>query len=159
MTATVTHDVLRDAPPVVCALMFTLALGAVGCGAKDASLKDRLAVHPAHGRVLVDGRPAAGAVVSLFPVNVAAGGPVRPLATAGPDGTFRMTTYSTGDGAPAGEYTVTVVWPAPVDTSVDEPAGAPDQLRGRYGDPRRSILRVVVKEGDNQLPPFELRTR
>jgi hypothetical protein len=149
----------RGAVPAVCALLLVLAFGVVGCGTRDGSLKHRLPVYPVAGRVLVDGRPVAGAVVSLFPVSGAVGGPVRPLATTGADGSFRLTTYSTGDGAPAGDYTVTIAWPAPVDTRVEEPAGAPDQLRGMYGDPRRSVLKAAIKAGDNQLPAFELRTR
>jgi hypothetical protein len=35
----------------------------------------------------------------------------RPFGTAGADGSFGLTTSRPGDGAPAGEYRVTVIWP------------------------------------------------
>src|SRR5262249_46886055 len=44
----------------------------------------------------------------------------RPVGRVGADGRFRLSTYLTGDGAPAGDYTVLVVWPGPA-----APAGGP----------------------------------
>ena len=81
-----------------------------------------------------------------------------PYAEADPDGAFRPSTGLTGDGAPAGDYTVTIVWPEITVDHGEEIAG-PDRLGGRYNSPRSSNLKVTVREGENSLPPFELKSR
>ncbi len=50
---------------------------------------------------------------------------------------------------------MTVVWPKVTMDHGEEIAG-PDRLRGRYGDPARSGLKVTIKEGENALPPIEV---
>jgi len=84
---------------------------------------------------------------------------VRPFAVVDPDGSFRLSTYETCDGAPAGEYAVTVVWPSFTTDPLGEETPGPDRLRKRYADARRSAFRATIREGDNQLPPFELTAR
>ena len=54
------------------------------------------------------------------------------------------------DGAPAGQYDVTITWG--VDGRDDE-----DRLNGRYREPGQSKLTATVKEGPNEIPPFKLR--
>ena len=133
-------------------------LGAVGCaGPPD----DRVPTQPATGRVTVAGKAAPGALVTLHP----AGGGLHPRGTAGADGTFTLSTYEQGDGAPAGDYRVTVVWPDPdfkprTPGEVEElRAGgqAPDKLRGRYAGPESSGLTATVGPGPNELGPLELK--
>src|SRR5262245_15325321 len=70
---------------------------------------DRPALAPLTGHVSFDGQPAAGATVIFHPLEAPADAP-RPTATVGTDGTFTLGTYQPGDGAPAGEYAVTVEW-------------------------------------------------
>src|SRR5262245_30863632 len=65
---------------------------------------------PVEGRLLVSGIPAANAHVTFHPIEGAAGTALS-VGRTGPDGSFRLTTFAAGDGAPAGEYVVTVVWP------------------------------------------------
>ena len=117
---------------------------------------DRLAVHPVHGRVLFEGHPATEALVIFHPQ--AAGEEwalIRPSARVGPDGSFTLTTYDAGDGAPAGDYAVTIDWrehTAPVE-------GAPpgrSLLPPRYASPQTSPLHAQVKPGANELEPFKL---
>lgn len=65
-----------------------------------------------------------------------------------------MTTFATDDGAPPGEYVVTIVWPDP-SISVDEcecpdPAKH-DLLRGLHADRVTSALRVSVRTGENEI--------
>lgn len=119
----------------------------VGCG--DHWQAD---TQPATGRVTINGRPPAGALVHLYPVaervdkrNSTPWGKVQP------DGTFALTTYEPSDGAPMGEYFFTIVWP--------EDSSKPslfDRLGRKYAKPQQSKWRVTVKEGDNVLPPIEL---
>jgi hypothetical protein len=100
------------------------------------------------GQLLVGGKPAIGAFVFLVPVNEPPE-PTdpRPRAEVGPDGSFDVSMYGDKDGAPVGEYIVTVMW---------EGEGGYDKLKGQYSDVTKSRLRAVVKEGRNELPPFKL---
>jgi hypothetical protein len=114
----------------------------------------RKPVFPVRGKVLVQGKPAAGAFVLFVPVNEPSQ-PVdpRPRAEASADGSFELSTYGTNDGAPAGEYVVSVTWPGGVlPDGREEP---PDKLMGRY-EMGKSKLKATVKEGQNDLPPFQL---
>src|SRR5262245_42998497 len=86
-------------------IALAFALGClVGCGGEE-----RVKVHPVEGKLSVSGTPAANARIAFHPL----GRPSNPLpvATTDADGAFRLTTFQAGDGAPEGEYAVTVIWP------------------------------------------------
>lgn len=108
--------------------------------------------HPASGQVTINGEPPTGALVHLFSagekVDVRAS---RPWGVVQDDGTFTLTTYETGDGAPAGEYAFTIVWP--VDSSVPSLS---DRLGYQFSQPEQSKWKFTIKEGDNILPPVEM---
>jgi hypothetical protein len=130
-------------------LVVAATLAAPGCPSSAPTFENRKPTHPVSGQVLVNDKPAAGAFVLFIPVNEPAGSTdPRPRAEASEDGKFKIFTYDADDGAPAGEYLVTVTWPGS-ETS--------DQLGGRYSDQTKSLLKVTVKEGPNDLPPFKLR--
>ncbi|MFO0808496.1 MAG: hypothetical protein U0746_07725 [Gemmataceae bacterium] len=127
-----------------CSLVAVMVLA--GCAA------GRDPVHPVAGQVLVNGRPAADAMIVFHPVGVAAGRAVRPVGRSDADGCFRLMTYVAGDGAPAGEYAATVVWPdrsLPVDECLGDLAH--DRFKGRYADPARSPWRFTVVPGPNAV--------
>jgi hypothetical protein len=111
--------------------------------------------------VRVDGQPAKGAVVVFHPKADDSLTAQRPSGVVGADGAFTLSTTQPGDGAAAGEYVVTIVWPEerepPSTLSMEPPPEAPDRLQGRYADRARSGLSAVVKPGTNQLPPFEIK--
>ncbi|NQT12783.1 MAG: hypothetical protein HQ582_08540, partial [Planctomycetes bacterium] len=75
---------------------------------------ERLEVYPVEGEVFVDGQPAEGAMVVLQPVTprVLPEGtqPVGSTGQVDASGKFTISTYSSGDGAPAGKYGVSVTW-------------------------------------------------
>ena len=134
------------------------ALATASCGS------DRESVYPVKGQVLLDGRPAENASVVLHPQ----GGSeqlerLRPHGRTDSEGCFQLTTYVAGDGAPAGEYKVTVTCPGPapeMDPDHPDPEMAimgPDRLNGRYRDAGVSPLRVTVVKGTNNLKPFDLK--
>lgn len=120
----------------------------VGCADESSSFANQKPVHPVRGRVTVRGQPAAGAFVLLVPVNEPpdAKDP-RPRAEVQEDGSFTIWTYAPDDGAPAGQYVVTVRW---------EDRDVGDKLGGRFAEAASSPLRASVKEGINELPPFAL---
>jgi hypothetical protein len=116
-------------------------------------------VHPVHGKVLVNGQPAEGATVVLYGTTpeLQGLGTVAPSGTTDADGEFDLRSYDPGDGAPAGEYNVTVVWPEKSFPGADEEFHKPgDQLGGKYADPKSTPLSVQIEEGTNELAPFEL---
>src|SRR5262249_49594211 len=126
-------------------LASTLSLSCSGDG--------RRPVFPVHGQVLFEGKPAPGALVIFHPVNDPDPRAPRPIAPVGKDGGFKPTTYATADGAPAGEYNVTVTWYPDVDLQnvskedYREPRnGVPDV----YAKPETSGLRVEIKKEPNE---------
>ncbi|GIW98619.1 MAG: hypothetical protein KatS3mg111_1952 [Pirellulaceae bacterium] len=132
-------------PTVIWALFF-----ASGCGDADWHAE----THPAQGRITINGSPPVGAVITLYPT----GGKVdtrnsTPWALVEEDGSFTLSTYELGDGAPAGAYKLTVRWPVDV---TDMSAALTDRLQGAYSRPERSQWTVTIEEGENQLPPIEI---
>ena len=117
---------------------------------------------PVHGEVFAGqgtGRiPAAGAVVIFTPKD----GPPRsegecPHAQVGEDGKFVVTTFVNGDGAPAGDYTITIHWTTPRPPPPYKPKNVVDKLDGQYGDPKKAeISYSVERRRDNAIPPIEL---
>jgi hypothetical protein len=127
-----------------------------GCGGED-----RVDVYPVQGKVLYRGEPAAGAEVVF---HAAANAPLSPSipiprAVVQSDGTFELASFEPGDGAPAGTYDVTVVWPsaAAADADPESGGGQPDRLGGRYANPDTSGLAATVREEETSLEPFELQ--
>lgn len=137
------------------------AVGAVaGCGS------GRPPTYPAAGTVTAGGKPARGAVVTLIPAD-ARKPPLTsyPRGEVGADGRYTLTTFSPGDGAPAGAYKVTLRWP--VASAGKEKAlalaqgegGAADRLKGKHADPKASPWAVTIKPGDNTLDPITVSDR
>ena len=71
------------------------------------------------------------------------------------DGTFEPTTFDTADGAPAGEYVVTIEWRKLVNDRGEWTPG-PNLLPAKYGDPSKSDVVVKIAAGQNDLPPIAL---
>jgi hypothetical protein len=118
------------------------------------------AVYPVRGRVLVDGKPAARALVSFHPVGDGGRDAVHPTGYVDADGRFTLTTYVTGDGAPTGEYRVSVVWLLPTPRGSDGDDGpAWNYLPERYARADATPLKAVVARGGAELPPFELSAK
>ena len=127
-----------------------IATTLVGCSGSSSG-EARKPVFPVNGQILVNDRPAAGAFVILIPkAETAETRGIRPHATCDKDGRFQLTTYGENDGAPVGEYFVSVMWG--VDGRDDE-----DRLKGRYAVGAPNKPSVTVHDGPNDLPPIKLR--
>jgi hypothetical protein len=113
---------------------------------------------PVRGKLTYQGRPARAFRVVFNPINKWEGAQFTPSAVTDENGEFRLCSYKPGDGAPEGEYAVTFTWPKRRN-NVDEEDGTPpvDQLQKRYADPKKSVFRVTVKGGDNELATFALQ--
>jgi hypothetical protein len=128
------------------AAVVALALLAAACG------RDGPKPYPVKGVVKVNGEPAAGAMIA-FHATTSFDRTLVPTGVTGEDGSFTLTTYAPGDGAPAGEYEVVVTWP-------ESRSGwrvGEDRLRRAFADPKTSGLKAHVEaKSSNDLPAFEL---
>jgi hypothetical protein len=111
-------------------------------------------VHPVRGEVFVGGQAAVGASVTFHALNAKETRWV-PTATVEADGSFRLTTVSAYDGAPPGDYAVTVTWSDSYRED-GETLNGPERLEWRYANPATSGLKATIKPGNNQLPRFDL---
>jgi hypothetical protein len=133
---------------------------AVGATALSSCGRDgRIPVHPVRGQVLFDGRPTPNALVVFHPVAVLGRDVPRPSAKVSEDGTFALTTFVGKDGAPEGDYKVTVQWyasTAPKTAREGENYPVVNRLPRRYADPQATPLTARVGPGENELPAFRL---
>ena len=91
------------------------AVLAAGCGGG----KDLRKTYPVTGTVTINGAPAEpGVLVLLHPQFTETDKyPIHPRGETKEGGAFQITTYNTDDGAPEGEYVVTIEWPQRVGMS------------------------------------------
>ncbi len=140
--------------PFRTALALGLCLSLCGCGKKHG---DRPAVHPVSGKLLVAGKPAANAEVVLYPLGGEEMSLVRPHAVVEADGSYHLTTFATRDGAPAGDFAVTVVWPGPPLKGQigDEPG--PDRLQQHYADAKKPAATAHIGAETAELATIDLK--
>src|SRR5262245_17492557 len=101
------QPVNRRARHRVCLLLPAFALIALpSCEQKR---YEQIPLYPVRGKVLFDGQPAAGARIQFHPVTPSERAKY-PSAKVEADGSFALTTFENKDGAPPGEYLVTVRW-------------------------------------------------
>lgn len=113
--------------------------------------------HPVHGKVTSKGKPLAEAMVVMHRVGGDVAGNQKPMAIAKSDGTFDLTTYHAGDGAPPGDYAITVELRA-ITTGGEEPTrNGPNTLPAKYAKPASSGIKYTVVDGDNQIPAIDLK--
>jgi hypothetical protein len=129
------------------ALAVLVLSAALGCGAKGPELVQ------VQGKVTTgDGKPLEHATVILHPVG--GGDGPKPRGKVSADGTFALTTLSTGDGAPPGEYRVTVeLWLA--GARADDPPA--NRLPVKYAKPETSGLSATVTAGQTELKPIVVK--
>ncbi len=120
----------------------------------------RKPVYPVRARVLVDGKPAVQAQVLFHPSENTPEAP-RPTGQTDDQGYFNLTTYANGDGAPEGDYAVTVTWfrVFPTGNQRNAELVRHNVLPRRYAVPDSSRLKATVSKGENELPPLQLTSR
>lgn len=125
-----------------------LLLLMAGCS----STPGRPACYPVKGTVQFQQQPLEEAQVTLHPVS----GTITPLPTGitNRDGTFSITTWAANDGAPAGDYKVTVVWKQLVQQGEEKIRNGKNLLPAIYADPLRTPLKCSITTDAN--PPLQL---
>lgn len=114
-------------------------------------------VHPISGKVFFQGRPVAEATVVLHSKDGSPQRGQRPLAYTDAQGQFALTTTRPSDGAPPGDYVVTVVLRAPVTVGDERVREGRHLLPTRYSRPETSPLRLRVEPGENQEATLSLK--
>lgn len=131
--------------------MLALSLILGGCGEAE---PEHVATYPVETAVTFQGKPIPGAFVALHPKQPMPEVPT-PRASVNIDGALIVTTFNGGDGAPAGEYIVTVEWYKPIKSGADVVPG-PNVLPSKYASPKTSDLLITVSAESNKLPPIDL---
>jgi len=134
-----------------CAVVIVLAatlLTFAGCSSRpDKWAAKRPKTYPAKGRVLWDGKPEEGIVVSLDSKvhNVSA------IAITDSTGAFKLKTYKTGDGAVAGEHAVRLEKRIVKDPNAEIVVEV-IVLPKKYADAKTSgLTATVVEKGPNDF--------
>jgi hypothetical protein len=139
------HGLRRGSAVVVGLLLSCIQ----ACSRPDTVSNNQKLTHPVQGKFLINGQPVRGAVVTFHPQDEPGPETTRSYARTEDDGSFKLSTYQQGDGAPVGRYLITVM----VRDADNEAASLPAE----YAVPQTSGLKAEIKEGVNDLPPFRLR--
>src|SRR5689334_16053246 len=109
---------------------------------------NRLPVFPVSGHLSVKAQPLAGPFLLLHPKSGTAtnakGEVVRPRAVVKPDGSFVFASYDADDGAPSGEYSLTVEWRKIVRSPDGSPVLGPNVIPPKYGRPEWTPVSIRV---------------
>ncbi len=132
-----------------------------GCG-EESSFKSAVPVFPASGKILYQGKPLAGVILIFHSKDV--NQKIKSQATTDGDGKFVATTFKTADGAPEGDYTITLVVPSNESDSTREDAATERQFRkerpvrfpSKYQNPTTSPLKVKVIKNQPDLGILEI---
>jgi hypothetical protein len=130
-------------------IAFGIALALIGCSKSNS----RVSTFPASGSLFIGGQPAAGANIQLSSKDEQLS-KLAPHGVVEADGAFRLTTFTTGDGAPPGHYFLIVRWPGKPKPGHEL---GPDRLQGRYADPKKPAREIEITSGPNELGRIELK--
>ena len=91
-------------------VLLLAALVVAGCSSNNPE-NAPVVPQPVVGKIVYDGKPAAGVVVTLIPTDVPMVPriPRNPHGTTGDDGSFSITTFTDGDGAAEGGYQIVLL--------------------------------------------------
>ena len=141
-----------------------LSLAVFTAGCEQVADEDRLKqmipnavpTTPVSGQVLVDALPMKNLWVKLHSATPQPDG-VEPKAQTDDEGNFKITTHIGGDGAPVGEYKITIEW------LTYQQFGSswvgPSKLDGTCGDPNTTEFTVTVGQEPVILPAFNVSAR
>jgi hypothetical protein len=143
--------------PRFTAVLPTLLLASLVLAAGSGCGKRRPPLAPVEGEVTVNGKPLKTGRVVFYPAQGRSA-----TGLLGQGGSFRLTTFDSGDGALLGEHVVTVT---AMEESATGPSSFEEELRGRgiplgdvrwlaapkYAELKTSPLRATVEPGTNRF--------
>jgi hypothetical protein len=115
--------------------------------------------HPVHGQVKFNGRALAEALVVFHPQDGGAAGTPKPFAQTDALGNFCLSTHRAGDGAPTGDYAITVELRDLRQVGEELVRDGKNLLPPQFASPEQSGLRHTVVQGENAVPPLEIFSR
>jgi hypothetical protein len=144
----------------ITALLVTAAMSGCG-GMTDQQRLKKLVPNaertmPVRGKVLVDGKPVKDLIVKLHPPDESPRTLV-PNARTADDGTFSVTSYIGGDGAPRGKYKVTVEWLTY--QQLGNQWRGPNKLLDKYGGTETTPFDVAVTDQPVDLPTYNVEAK
>lgn len=131
-----------------CGVLVVITLVLAGCGGS------KIRTAPVNGKVTYKNKPVPYGTVTFIPES---GGPPA-TGEIQPDGTFRMTTVTSGDGAIIGKHKVVIVAMEDMGDRLPEERNPtpPPIVPTKYTSPATTPLTTEVKDGDNS-PVFDLK--
>lgn len=134
--------------------MLVLTLASCGGSSKKPCFPVQGQVFAGQGKNRV---PATGAIIIFAAKGSAKNADPCPNARVGADGTFVVSTYGNGDGAPAGDYAITIHWPAHGPPRPYKGKIPMDKRKAPHGDLEKSRISYAVEtRQDNVVPLIEL---
>ena len=112
--------------------------------------------HPVRGQVRWNGHPLAEAQIVFHPQFAAAEKFPQPIGQTDAQGNFVLSTFQASDGAPAGEYLITVELRDLRQVGEETVRDGRNLLPARFGKPQESGLRCTVVAGENAVPTLEI---
>jgi hypothetical protein len=124
-----------------------LSLSHAGCS--DLRPKDARPVFAVNGTLTLQNKPMNGALITFH----SASSQLTAQGSADANGKYSLTTYLSDDGAPEGEYVVTIYWPEENAKPTDDPDPPlpPDRLKEAYAHPKTTKLKATVRNQPNTI--------
>ena len=122
-----------------------------GCGGEQ-----RLVCVPVQGQMLYNEQPLAEAMVVFHPLGDQLKTAPKPQAQTDSEGKFQLTTLGLNDGAPWGEYAITVELRELIQVGEEATRNGRNLLPAQYAKPESTPLRYTVVRGNNEIPPLRL---
>ena len=112
-------------------------------GEPGVSTANRKPTHPVRGFAYFEGAPMPGAVITFVGDPGKAKTGVNAVGVVEGDGSFKLSTYTAFDGAPANNYKISVTWR-------DSKTG-PSLIPARYNTAEKSGLTATINAGSNDI--------
>lgn len=118
--------------------------------------RDTPATYPVSGTVTYNGEGPIGAHVTLHKLPLAKDSwdAIFPRGRIEQDGSFQIQTFNEDDGAPPGEYAVTLSWKGFADPTIRPGV---DRWKGKYDNPRKPLQTISVVDSEVLMSPIELK--
>lgn len=150
---------VRDSTPQCRHFLISLCLLASGLIALGCRSETRLPTFTVKGKVLYRQQPVGEAMLVLHPTVPFPVTTPQPVAYANANGEFEFTTFQMADGAPSGDYTITVELREQRQIGEELVRDGRNLLPAHYSSPQSSPLRCKIVAGKNELPELELADR